>query len=98
MITIEFSGIGEHEIKLQGTTYLDIFDISEKIDYKILMDIIDKIESNPSTNSLIFSLNDTNKDAGQLSIKLSDDIILPFENNEFIVIVDGIDSDYSIAG
>ena len=29
------SGIGEHEIKLQGTTYLDIFDISEKIDYEI---------------------------------------------------------------
>jgi len=45
---------------------------------------------------LIFLLNDTNKNAGQLSIKLSDDVIMPFENNEFIVIVDGIDSDYSL--
>jgi hypothetical protein len=45
---------------------------------------------------LIFSLNDTNKDAGQLSIKLSDEIILPFENNEFIVLLDGVDSDYSL--
>jgi hypothetical protein len=98
LVTIQFSGIGEHEIKLQGTTYLDIFDISEKIDYETSTGIIDKIESNPSTNSLFFSLNDTNKDPGQLSIKLSDDVITPFENNEFIVLVDGTDSDYSLDG
>jgi hypothetical protein len=95
-VTIEFSGIGKHEIKLQGTTYLDIFDVSEKIDHKISSTTITKIESNPSTNSLIFSLNDTNKDAGQLSIKLSDEIIMPFENNEFIVLLDGVDSNYSV--
>ena len=96
LITIEFSGIGDHKIKLQGTTYLDVFDVSEKIEYEISNSTITKIDSNPSTNSLIFSLNDTNKNSGQLSIKLSDDVILPFENNEFIVIVDGISSDYSI--
>lgn len=96
MITIEFTGIGNHEIKLQGTTYLDIFDISEKIDYEISNATVVKIESNPSTNSLFFSLDDTNTNAGQLSIKLSDDVLTPFENNEFIVIVDGIDTDYSI--
>jgi len=98
LITIQFSGIGEHKIKLQGTTYLDIFDISEKINYETSTGIIDKIESNPSTNSLIFLLNDTNKNAGQLSIKLSDDVITPFENNEFIVLVDGTDSNYSLDG
>jgi hypothetical protein len=96
LIKIEFTGIGKYEIKLEGTTYLDIFDVSEKIDYKISSTTITKIESNPSTNSLIFSLNDTNKDAGQLSIKLSDEIILPFENNEFIVLLDGVDSNYSL--
>ena len=95
-VAIDFIGIGKHEIKFQGTTYLDIFNVSEKIDYVISSTTITKIESNPSTNSLIFLLNDTNKSAGQLSIKLSDDVILPFENNEFIVIVDGIDSDYSL--
>ena len=95
-VKINFIGIGKHEIKFQGTTYLDIFNVSEKIDYVISSTTITKIESNPSTNSLIFLLNDTNKNAGQLSIKLSDDIITPFENNEFIVIVDGIDTDYSI--
>tara|TARA_B110000014_G_C19916659_1_gene474267 strand:- start:21 stop:797 length:777 start_codon:yes stop_codon:yes gene_type:complete len=96
LIKIEFTGVGNHQIKLQGTTYLDIFDVSEKINYEISNAVIAKIESNPSTNSLIFSLTDTNKDPGKLSIKLSDDVILPFDNNEFIVIVDGIDSDYSI--
>jgi hypothetical protein len=95
-IEIDFIGIGKHEIKFQGTTYLDIFNVSEKIDYEISNTTITKIESNPSTNSLIFLLNDTNKNAGQLSIKLSDDVIIPFENNEFIVIVDGIHSDYSL--
>ena len=97
-IKIEFTGIGKHEIKLEGTTYLDIFDVSEKIDYKISSTTITKIVSNPSTNSLIFSLNDTNKVPGQLSIKLSDDVITPFENNEFIVLVDGTDSNYSLDG
>ncbi len=95
-VTIEFFGIGEHEIKLEGTTYLDIFDVSEKINYDISNATITKVESNPSTNSLIFSLNDTNKNFGQLSVKLSDDMIIPFENNEFIVFVDGFDTDYSI--
>ena len=95
-VTIEFSApAGNYEIKLQGTTYLDIFDISEKIDYKISNGLVDKIESNPSTNSLIFSLTDT-EDAGQLSVKLSDDVIMPFENNEFMIFVDGINSDYLI--
>ena len=95
-VAIDFTGIGKHEIKFQGTTYLDIFDVSEKIDYEIFNASIAKIESNPSTNSLIFLLNDTNKNAGQLSIKLSDDVIIPFENNDFIVIMDGIDTNYSI--
>ena len=95
-VTIEFSApAGNYDIKLQGTTYLDIFDISEKIDYEISNGLVDKIESNPSTNSLIFSLTDT-EDAGQLSVKLSDDVITPFENNEFMVFVDGINSDYLI--
>ena len=95
-VTIEFSApAGNYEIKLQGTTYLDIFDISEKIDYEISNGLVDKIESNPSTNSLIFSLTDTEND-GQLSVKLSDDVITPFDNNEFMVFVDGINSDYLI--
>ena len=94
-VTIEFSGLGKHELKFQGTTYLDIFDVREKIDYEINNGEIGSIISNPQTNSLFFSLINIT-DAGKLSIKISNDIILPFENNEFLVIVDGIESDYFI--
>ena len=93
-VAIDFIGIGKHEIKFQGTTYLDIFDVSEQINFSTSGGLIDKVESNPSTNSLIFFLNDTNKNVGSLSINLSDDVLLPFENNEFIVIIDGIESNY----
>ena len=93
-VEIDFIGIGKHEIKFQGTTYLDIFDVSEQINFSTSGGLIDKVESNPSTNSLIFFLNDTNKNVGSLSINLSDDVLLPFENNEFIVIIDGIESNY----
>ena len=93
--TIEFRGIGYHEIKLQGTTYLDIFDVKNQLNYDISNGVIDSVEANPSTNSLIFSLLNTTS-TGQLSLYVSDDVITPFENNEFIVMVDGSNSDYSI--
>jgi len=93
--TIEFNGIGNHELKLQGTTYLDIFDVENELNYEISNGIVDSIESNPTTNSLIFSLLNTTT-PGQLSLSISDDVILPFENNEFLIIVDGLNSDYTI--
>ena len=93
-VAIDFIGIGKHEIKFQGTTYLDIFDVSDQIDFSTYDGLVDKVESNPSTNSLIFFLNDTNKNVGSLSINLSNDALLPFQNNEFIVIIDGIESNY----
>ena len=93
-VAIDFIGIGKHEIKFQGTTYLDIFDVSDQIDFSTSGGLVDKVESNPSTNSLMFFLNDTNKNVGSLSINLSDDVLLPFENNKFIVIIDGIESNY----
>ena len=60
-VAIDFIGIGKHEIKFQGTTYLDIFDVSDQIDFSTSGGLVDKVESNPSTNSLMFFLNDTNK-------------------------------------
>ena len=95
-VAIDFIGIGKHEIKFQGTTYLDIFDVSDQIDFSTSGGLVDKVESNPSTNSLMFFLNDTNKNVGSLSINLSDDVLLPFENNKFIVIIDEIESNYSL--
>ena len=94
-ITMEFSGIGNHEIILQGTTYLEVFDISEKIDYEISNADIIGIDSNPSSNSLIFSLTNVT-DNGKLSVTLSDEIILPLENDQYIISVDGNTADYRL--
>ena len=69
-VTIEFSGVGKHVVKLQGTTYLDVYDVSEEIDYKITNAQITSIESNPSTNSLVFLI--TNSTNGKLSINFPD--------------------------
>lgn len=92
-LTIEFFGIGEHELVIEGTTYLETFDVTEKINYELIGASINSIESNPSTGSLIFSLENPEND-GKLLIQLSDDMLMPFQDNTFSVIIDGIASDY----
>ena len=96
-VTMDFPGIGKHKIEIIGTTYLDIFDIKDVIDYKISDGYVDDIKDNQSTNSLIFTLFDPGDD-GILSIKLSDKVITPFDDGSFVVMVDDIESDYAIDG
>ena len=94
-VTMDFTGMGKHKIEIVGTTYLDIFDIRDVIDYKISDGYVDDIDENQSTNSLIFTLFDPGDD-GVLSIKLSDEIMTPFEDGSFIVLIDDIESTYVI--
>jgi len=94
-IIMDFVGIGKHKIEIVGTTYLDVFEIRDVIDYKISDGYIDDMDENQSTNSLIFTLFDPG-DNGILSIKLSDDIIAPFADGSFIVMIDDVESDYVI--
>ncbi|MDC0041584.1 hypothetical protein OAJ50_02540 [Candidatus Nitrosopelagicus sp.] len=96
-VTMDFTGIGKHKIEIVGTTYLDIFNIKDVIDYKISNGYVDDIDENQSTNSLIFTLFDPG-DNGILSIKLSDEIMTPFEDGSFIVIIDDVESDYILDG
>jgi hypothetical protein len=94
---MDFSGIGKHKIEIFGTTYLDIFDIKDVIDYKISNGYVDDINENQSTTSLIFTLFDPDDD-GVLSVKFSDDVIIPFDDGSFIVLIDDMKSDYVIDG
>ena len=96
-LTMDFTGMGKHKIEIVGTTYLDIFDIRDVIDYKISDGYVDDIDENQSTNSLIFTLFDPGDD-GVLSIKLSDEIMTPFEDGSFIVMIDDVESNYVIDG
>ena len=92
-ITMDFSGTGNHKIEIFGTTYLDFFEIRNVIDFKISDGYVDNIDGDQSTNSLIFTLFDPGNN-GVLSIKLSDDVITPFEDGSFIVLIDDVESTY----
>ena len=94
-VTMDFSGIGKHKIEIFGTTYLDFFEIRDVIDFKISDGYVDDIEGNQSTNSLIFTLYDPGDD-GTLSVKLSNDVITPFDDGSFIVLIDDVEYDYVI--
>ena len=94
-VTMDFSGTGKHKIEIFGTTYLDFFEIRNVIDFDISDGYVDDIQGNQSTNSLIFTLFDPGDD-GTLSVKLSDDIITPFDDGSFIVLIDDVESDYII--
>ena len=94
-VTMDFLGIGKHKIEIFGTTYLDFFEIRDVIDFEISDGYVDDIQGDQSSNSLIFTLFDPG-DTGQLSIKISDDIIIPFDDGTFIVLIDDIESDYVI--
>ena len=96
-LTMDFTGMGKHKIEIFGTTYLDTFDIRDVIDYRITDGYVDDIDENQSTSSLIFTLFDPG-DNGVLSFTLSDDVITPFDDGSFIVMIDGVESDYTIEG
>ena len=92
---MDFPGVGKHKIEIFGTTYLDIFEIRDVIDFNVSDGYVDEIETNVPSNSLIFTLYDPGDD-GKLSITLSDDVITPFDDGSFIVLIDSVESDYSI--
>ena len=94
-VTMDFPGPGKHKIEIFGTTYLDLFEIRDVIDFDISDGYVDDIEGNQSTNSLVFTLFDPGDD-GTLSVKLSDDVITPFDDGSFIVMIDDVESDYVI--
>jgi hypothetical protein len=96
-ITMDFPGLGKHKIEIIGTTYLDIFEIKDLIDYQISDGYVDDITENQSNDSMTFTLFDPGND-GKLSIKLSDDIIMPFDDGSFIVMIDDMESDYDLDG
>lgn len=96
-VTMDFIGMGKHNIMIVGTTYLDVFEIKDVIDYKISTGYIDDISENQSTNSIIFTLFDPG-DNGILSIQLSDDVMMPFDDGSFVVMIDDVESDYVLDG
>ena len=96
LVTMDFLGTGKHKIEIFGTTYLDLFDIRDVLDFDVYDGYVDEIQENTESNSLTFTLFDPGDD-GKLSIILNDDVIIPFDDGSFVVLIDGVESDYSIS-
>tara|TARA_B100001123_G_C15003087_1_gene904341 strand:+ start:36 stop:815 length:780 start_codon:yes stop_codon:yes gene_type:complete len=94
-VSMDFAGVGKHKIEVFGTTYLDTFKIKDVIDYDISDGYVDDIQGDSEKNSLTFFLFDPG-DQGVLSFILSDDVIIPFDDGTFIVLIDDIESDYTV--
>ena len=94
IVSLDNYSTGTEDNHQEGCKYVDA-DIRDVIDYKISDGYVDDIDENQSTNSLIFTLFDPGDD-GVLSIKLSDEIMTPFEDGSFIVLIDDIESTYVI--
>ena len=96
LATMDFSGTGTHKIEIFGTTYLDIFEIRDVLDFDVYDGYVDEIQEDTVANSLTFTLFDPGDD-GKLSIVLHDDVITPFDDGSFVVLIDGVKTDYSIS-
>ena len=94
-LVLDFSGTGKQKIEIIGTTSLDFFEIRDVIDFDVSDGYVKDIKGDQSENSLTFTLFDPGDD-GVLSVKLSDDVITPFDDGSFIVLIDDVESDYII--
>ena len=50
-VTMDFVGTGKHKIEIFGTTYLDIFEINDVIDYEIYDGYVDDVNGWNAYNS-----------------------------------------------
>ena len=94
-VSMDFVGIGKHKIEIFGTTYLETFKIKDMINYDVSDGYLDEIRGDSEKNSLTFFLFDPG-DEGVLSFTLSDDVIIPFDDGTFVVLIDNIESDYVV--
>lgn len=85
-VTMEFTGLGKHNLEISGTTHLDFFDLKNELDFEITDGYVDEIIADMEQNSLIITLFDPGDD-GSLSITLPEDIITPFDDGTFVVLV-----------
>jgi len=95
-VTMDFPGTGTHKIEIFGTTYLDVFEIRDVLDFDVYDGYVDEIQEDTTVNSLTFTLFDPGDD-GKLSITLHDDVITPFDDGSFVVLIDGVESEYFIS-
>ena len=82
------SGHGEHEEHHEEVVY----DLSSKVDYSISGGHVESITANVNGNSVVVSIHHAD-DGGELTITLPSDVVTPFNDGTFFVLVNDEESD-----
>ena len=70
----------------------EVFDLADKVVYSISDGLVEGITANVNGNSLVVSIHDA-EDGGELTITLPSDVITPFNDGTFFVLVNDEESD-----
>ena len=70
----------------------EVFDLASEVDYSISGGDVHGVTANVNGNSLVVSIHDA-EDGGELTITLPSDVITPFNDGTFFVLVNDEESD-----
>ena len=70
----------------------EVFDLADEVDYSISGGNVDSVAANVNGNSLVVAIHDA-EDGGELTITLPSDVITPFNDGTFFVLVNDEESD-----
>jgi len=82
------SGHADHD----DAHHEEVFDLASEVDYSISGGHVEGVTANVNGNSLVVSIHDA-EDGGELTITLPSDVITPFNDGTFFVLVNDEESD-----
>jgi len=88
---LEAGSLAGHEAHDEGH-HEEVFDLASEVDYSISGGHVEGVTANVNGNSLVIAIHDA-EDGGELTITLPSDVITPFNDGTFFVLVNDEESD-----
>ena len=88
---LEAGSLAGHEGHDEGH-HEEVFDLASEVDYSISGGHVEGVTANVNGNSLVVAIHDA-EDGGELTITLPGDVITPFNDGTFFVLVNDEESD-----
>ena len=88
---LEAGSMAGHETHDEGH-HEEVFDLADEVDYSISGGHVEGVSANVNGNSLVVAIHDA-EDGGELTITLPSDVITPFNDGTFFVLVNDEESD-----
>ena len=85
-------GVGVESMAGHEEHHEEVFDLASAIDYSISGGHVEGVTANVNGNSLVVAIHDA-EDGGELTITLPSDVITPFNDGTFFVLVNDEESD-----